>query len=402
MASVSLTRAHHLKHQRKYSSTNTNTTTTQVYAKSYGGYSIDLSFGTPPQKTPFILDTGSSLTWFPCTLHYVCSHCSSIKIKPFLPKLSSTAKLLGCTNPKCSYLYPSLSHCTQTCPPYIVQYGSGSTAGLLLLDNLHFPKTTVHDFLVGCSILSTRQPSGIAGFGRGNESLPSQMALKRFSYCLISHNLDDSPQTSDLLLQTTSSGDTKTQNLTYTPFSHNPSSNNSAYKEYYYLPLRKLLVGPNSVNIPLRYLEPDSQGNGGTIVDSGTTYTYMERPIYDSVSREFLNQLGNYSRAKGIEAQSGLSPCYHVSGVKNLTFPSFTLQFKGGAKMKLPLANYFSLIENSDVVCFTVVSDDATGPANMKGPAVILGNYQQQNFFIEFDLENERFGFRHQSCNKKH
>jgi hypothetical protein len=27
-----------------------------------------------------------------------------------------------------------------------------------------------------------------------------------------------------------------------------------------------------------------------------------------------------------------------------------------------------------------------------------LGNYQQRNFYVEFDLENEKFGFKQQSC----
>jgi hypothetical protein len=27
-----------------------------------------------------------------------------------------------------------------------------------------------------------------------------------------------------------------------------------------------------------------------------------------------------------------------------------------------------------------------------------LGNYQQRNFHVEFDLKNERFGFKQQNC----
>ncbi|KAJ6778507.1 hypothetical protein OIU74_002323 [Salix koriyanagi] len=99
-----------------------------------------------------------------------------------------------------------LAHLTQ------IQYGSGSTAGLLLSETLDFPnQKTIPDFLVGCSILSTRQPEGIAGFGRSPESLPSQLGLKKFSYCLVSHAFDDTPTSSDLVMHTGSgSGDTKT------------------------------------------------------------------------------------------------------------------------------------------------------------------------------------------------
>ncbi|KAK7378844.1 hypothetical protein VNO80_04292 [Phaseolus coccineus] len=413
-ASASLTRAHHLKHRLNAPSV----ATTQVYPKSYGGYSIDLNFGTPPQTSPFVLDTGSSLVWFPCTSRYLCSHClfpniDPTKIHTFIPKNSSTSRLLGCTNPKCGYLFgsdlqsrcpqckPNSQNCSLTCPPYIIQYGLGSTAGFLLLDNLNFPEKIVPQFLVGCSILSIRQPSGIAGFGRGQESLPSQMALKRFSYCLLSHNFDDSTENSDLVLQISSTGDTKTNGLSYTPFHPNPSANNPAFQEYYYLSLRKVIVGGKNVKIPLSFLEPGSDGNGGTIVDSGSTFTFMERPAYDLVVKEFVKQLGNYSRAEDVEAQSGLGPCFNISGAKTVNFPKFTLQFKGGAKMTLPVENYFSLIGDSEVVCLTVVSDGGAGPVTTSGPAIILGNYQQQNFHIEYDLENERFGFGPQSCKRK-
>ncbi|XP_027351898.1 probable aspartyl protease At4g16563 [Abrus precatorius] len=410
-ASASLTRAHHLKHR------NSSSLTTQVFPKSYGGYSIDLKFGTPPQTSSFVLDTGSSLVWFPCTSRYLCSHCLFPNINPstistFIPKNSSSSKLVGCRNPKCGYLFgndvqsrcpqckPASQNCTLTCPAYIIQYGLGSTAGFLLLENLNFPGKIVTDFLVGCSILSVRQPSGIAGFGRGKESLPSQMGLKRFSYCLISHRFDDSRENSDLILQIGSTGDAKTTGLSYTPFHKNPSGNNSAFGEYYYLNLRKVIVGGERVKIPLEFLESGSDGNGGTIVDSGSTFTFMERPVYNLVAQKFEKQMANYTRAKDVEAQSGLGPCFNLSGVTTASFPELTFQFKGGAKMTLPLPNYFSLVGDSKVVCLIIVTGGGTGPSRASGPAIILGNYQQQNFYVEFDLENERFGFRPKSCKR--
>lgn len=423
-ASASLTRAHHLKTRKPKSSHATSSPSslvdTPVFSKSYGGYSIDLNFGTPPQPSSFVLDTGSSLLWLPCSSRYLCSRCNfpnidSTKIPTFIPKNSSTSKLLGCTNPKCGLLFGndvqsrchgckignSQNNCsTQTCPAYIVQYGLGSTAGFLLLENLHFPAKTVTDFLVGCSILSIRQPSGIAGFGRGPESLPSQMGLKKFSYCLLSHNFDDSPESSDLILQTGSTGDSKTNGLSYTPFRKNPSGSNAAFREYYYLTLRSVVVGGERVKIPFEFLVPGPDGNGGTIVDSGSTFTFMERPVFDLVAREFEKQLGNFTRAKDIEAQTGLRPCFDFSGIKTVPFPELTFQFKGGAKMTLPVSNYFSLIGDSEVACLTIVSDGVSGPERNGGPAMILGNYQQQNFYVQYDLENDRFGFRPQSCQK--
>ncbi|KAL1314073.1 hypothetical protein HN51_040803 [Arachis hypogaea] len=413
-ASASLSRAHHLKNRKSSESV-----TTPVFAKSYGSYSVDLSFGTPPQTFPFVLDTGSSLVWFPCSSRYLCSNCNFPNIDPsnihtFIPKNSSTARFVGCTNPKCDWIFgsdpqsrcpgcqPGSPNCALNCPAYIIQYGLGSTAGLLLLDNLDFPGKIVTDFLVGCSILSVRQPAGIAGFGRGKESLPSQMNLKRFSYCLVSHRFDDAPVKSDLILHIGSSGGSKTAGVSYTPFRANPAAaNNSAFGEYYYVTLRKILVGGKRVKAPYALLEPGLDGNGGTIVDSGSTFTFMEKPVFEVVAKEFEKQMKNFTRAKDVEDQSGLSPCFDFKGSKTVPLPELTFQFKGGAKMTLPVADYFSLVGRPDVACLTIVTDGgAAGPARAGGPSIILGNYQQQNYYVEYDLENQRFGFRPQNCQK--
>ncbi|CAK7341989.1 unnamed protein product [Dovyalis caffra] len=409
LASLSLTRAHHIKSPK----TNFSLIKIPLFPRSYGGYSISLNFGTPPQTTKFNMDTGSSLVWFPCTSRYRCSKCDfpSIKITgipTFIPKLSSSSKLIGCKNPKCSSFFgpkiqskcqecdPTSQNCTQTCPPYVLQYASGSTAGLLLSETLDFPdKKTIPGFLVGCSIFSIRQPEGIAGFGRSPESLPSQLGLRKFSYCLVPHAFDDTPESSDLVLYSGSgSGDTKTPGLRYTPFQKN---SNNAFRDYYYVLLRKIVIGGTHVKVPYKFLVPGSDGNGGTIVDSGTTFTFMEKPVYELVAKEFEKQMANYTAATEVQTLTGLRPCFNISGEKSVFFPDLIFQFKGGAKMALPSANYFSFV-GTEVICLTIVSDNVIGPGIGGGPAIILGNYHQRNFYVEFDLENERFGFKQQSC----
>lgn len=355
----------------------------------------------------------------------MCDKCNFSGTNPtntstFIPKQSSSAKILGCKNPKCEWVAgPAVrAQCsTKICPPYGVVYGSGSTSGILLSETLDLPEgKSVEDFVLGCSIVSTSQPSGIAGFGRGPESLPAQMGLEKFSYCLVSHRFDDEPVSSELILVGGSlTGENKTKEglslnnssvrtnlrnetkgvLNYTPLFKNKLGTNSAYEEYYYVHLRKITVGGKKVAIPYNLLVPGSDGNGGTIVDSGTTFTFMERKAYEAVAREFEMQMGQYSRDADVENQSGFGPCYNISGGKQVIFPEFIFHFKGGAKMTLPLADYFSLVGGPTVVCMTIVTgiDGVTG-----GPSIILGNYQQQDFYLEYDLEKERLGFRKQIC----
>ncbi|KAL7613248.1 probable aspartyl protease At4g16563 [Lactuca sativa] len=403
LASSSIARAHHLKNPKE----KTSTSKIPLFPHSYGGYSVSLSFGSPPQKLSFVMDTGSSLVWFPCTHRYSCSDCNfpnvnKTNIPRFIPKLSSSAKIIGCNNTKCGWVFGSTDpiRCNgdQICPAYMLQYGSGSTSGLLLSETMDFDEGDVNDFLVGCSILSTRQPSGIAGFGRGSSSLPVQMGLKKFSYCLLSHRFDDTPVSSKLVLvRNSSNSGAGDSGISYTKFHKNPMSSTAAFQEYYYVTLRKITVGGKTVKIPYGFLVPGSDGNGGTIIDSGTTFTFMDSHVYDLVAKEFENQMSKYKRAADVESESGLRPCFDIAG-KPAEFPELMFHFKGGAKLSLPLADYFSFLGDSGVLCMTIVSSNLVGSNSRIGPSIIIGNYQQQNIYLEYDLENGRLGFKKQIC----
>ncbi|KAL3518607.1 hypothetical protein ACH5RR_021196 [Cinchona calisaya] len=414
LSSTSLARAHHIKNPQQ--SNPLPTSTTPLLPHSYGGYSISLSFGTPPQTISFIMDTGSDFVWFPCTKRYACRNCSfpgPQDITSFFPKQSSSAKIVGCLNKKCGWIHsnfdPNLScsecqsqnqeKCTQICPPYLILYGSGATGGIALVETLDLPNKKVANFLVGCSLFSSRQAAGIAGFGRGLASLPSQLGLKQFSYCLLSRSFDDSGKSSLLVLDGQSNSDKKNGNLSYIPFSKNPIlPGKKAFQIYYYVGLRKISVGGKKVKIPYKYLVSDSDGNGGTIVDSGSTFTYMNSPVFEPVVSEFINQVTKvYERAENVESLTGLKPCFNLSGHDSAVLPELKFSFKGGAEMKLPLANYFSIVGDNKVVCLTMVTDNL-GPELTTGPSIILGSFQMQNFNVEYDLLNERFGFRQQIC----
>ncbi|WCJ41889.1 Eukaryotic aspartyl protease family protein [Euphorbia peplus] len=408
----SLARARHLKYPpAHHDHPHPATAKTQVFSHGYGGYSISLSFGTPPQTMSFVMDTGSDFVWFPCTNHYLCKNCtfhSSVgKISPFIPKKSSSTKIIGCKNPKCSWVHyaklqcPQCSNntktCSQICPPYLILYGSGSTGGIALSETLHLNGLTVPNFLAGCSVFSSRQPAGIAGFGRGPSSLPNQLGLSKFSYCLISHKFDDTPKSSLLVLDSGYKNDKKTSELMYTPFVDNPKvKDKPEFSVYYYIGLRRISVGSRNVKIPYKYLTPGKDGNGGTVIDSGTTFTYMAKDALEKLSSEFISQVKNYKRAVQVEQLTGLRPCFNVAGAKRLDFPKLTLHFKGGSDLELPTENYFAFVGRG-VACLTVVTD-GVGPDLSVGPGIILGNFQMQNFEVEYDLRNKRLGFKKQLC----
>ncbi|CAA7404436.1 unnamed protein product [Spirodela intermedia] len=437
LVSASLFRARHMKDPEKIVGTDAGAPSAvpvsrnPLFSHSYGGYTISLGFGTPPQRIPLVVDTGSDLVWVPCTRSYVCNNCSfprpGVGVAPpplvFSPKSSSSAKLVGCRNPKCSWIHSpdlitrcrdcpvngSASACSPVCPPYMVVYGSGSTGGLLLSEKLELSPAAagpIADFAVGCSLFSARQPpAGVVGFGRGPASLPSQLGLPRFSYCLVSRRFDDaSGESGSIILGGASfSSSSSSGGISFTPFLKNPSAG-SPFSIYYYLALHRITVDGRKVKIPRAALAPRAGGDGGTVIDSGTTFTYMEPDVFAPLERAVEARVaGRYNRSAAAETTTGLRPCFSpASPSEKLQLPQLSFHFKGGAEMRLPLANYFAFAGGSGAVCLTIITDaGGAGGAADGGPSVILGSFQQQNYHVVYDLERERLGFRRQSCLEK-
>ncbi|KAI3724058.1 hypothetical protein L2E82_35823 [Cichorium intybus] len=170
-----------------------------------------------------------------------------------------------------------------------------------MLITLDFPQGDVKNLCVGCSIVSTQPPSSIAGFGRGPSSLPDQLGLKKFSYCLISHWFDDAPVSNELVLVRNSSDSTTgSTGISYTMFQKNPGNSSSDFQDYYYVNLRKIIVGGRTVKIPYGFLVPGTDGNGGTImIPAQPSRSWI---LYDLVAKEFKNQMSNYTRAGSMES----------------------------------------------------------------------------------------------------
>jgi hypothetical protein len=225
----------------------------------------------------------------------------------------------------------------QDCPDYQNLYAAwsadgisiGSTSGHLLTEML---EETVGDFLIGCSNSSTHQPMGGAGFCDAPESLPSQLVLTKFSYCLLSHVYDDTKESTDLILDF--DGELEAEGLSYTPLIKGKSVNDGFhFYGYRYVNLLEIIVGDMHGKIPDKFLVISPDGNGGTLLNTWTLYTYMERSIYQNLTQAFESQMGRYARAPDIGV---LGPCFQLIPNEDFVYyPALSLLFEGGAKMEL-------------------------------------------------------------------
>ncbi|KAL6844222.1 hypothetical protein ACP4OV_025895 [Aristida adscensionis] len=441
LAAASLARASHLRGRPGHRGGAAGRTATALYPHSYGGYAFTASLGTPPQPLPVLLDTGSQLTWVPCTSGYECRNCSVLSAAPaavFHPKNSSSSRLVGCRSPSCLWVHSPahLAKCRRpcaaagasctaraadVCPPYAVVYGSGSTAGLLIADTLRAPGRAVRNFVVGCSLVSVHQPpSGLAGFGRGAPSVPAQLGLAKFSYCLLSRRFDDNAAVSGQLVLggagAAAGGGKGDAGMQYVPLVRSAAGDREPYNVYYYLALTGVAVGGKAVRLPERAFAAGAGGGGGAIVDSGTTFTYLDATVFQPVAAAVIAAVGGrYNRSREVEEGLGLRPCFALPAkAKAMELPELALRFKGGAEMRLPLENYFVVAGRApgagaaaaapgagEAICLAVVTDMMPGGAvggGGGGPAIILGSFQQQNYYVEYDLQKERLGFRRQPC----
>ncbi|KAK4802102.1 hypothetical protein SAY86_000305 [Trapa natans] len=414
-------------------------------------YTLSLTISSrPPQSVSLYMDTGSDLVWFPCS-PFTCILCDG-KPKPHPATLSFASSparaTVSCQSASCSAAHSSASLSSSDlcaiarcpldrletsdcaaypCPPFYYAYGDGSFTAALRRQAVSIATSSsplvLPNFTFGCAHSALGEPVGVAGFGRGILSLPSQLSRmsphlgNQFSYCLVSHSfkVDKMSQPSPLILGGTayehkqkssaSSGGKDGGQFIFTPMLDNPQ-----HPYFYSVGLEGIFVGNKYIPAPRFLKQIDATGNGGMVVDSGTTFTMLPATLYASVVAEFDGQLGKaHERAKEIEARTGLSPCYYLDETKS-RIPTLTLHFTGGydtSSVVLPRANYFyEFVDGGGGAergrrgaagCLMVMNggDDAELGG---GPGGTLGNYQQQGFEVMYDLEKKRMGFARRRC----
>ncbi|KAF8700455.1 hypothetical protein HU200_034395 [Digitaria exilis] len=338
---------------------------------SSGEYLMTLAIGTPPLSYPAIADTGSDLIWTQCA---PCTDQCFQQPTPLYNPASST----------------TFSTNNQT---YNQTYGTGWTAGIFASETFTFgsspaDQTSVPGITFGCSLASSNDfngSSGLVGLGRGSESLVTQLGAGKFSYCLTP--FQDTTSTSTLLLG--SSASLNDAGVGSTPFVTNPTM--EPMNTYYYLDLTGISLDTTALSIPADAFALKADGTGGLIIDSGTTVTSLVDVAYQQVRAAVLSLVTTLPATDG-SAATGLDLCFGPPSSTSPppAMPSMTFHFNG-ADMVIPGDSYMVLDPDSGLWCLAMRSLTDGGPS-------ILGNYQQQNIHILYDVGQQTLSFAPATC----
>ncbi|TKY72036.1 aspartic protease in guard cell 1 [Spatholobus suberectus] len=349
-------------------------------AQGSGEYFTRLGVGTPPKYVYMVLDTGSDVVWLQCA---PCAKCYPQTDPVFDPTKSKTFAGVPCRSPLCRRLdSPGCSRKNSACQ-YQVSYGDGSfTFGDFSTETLTFRRAQVPRVALGCGHDNEGLfvgAAGLLGLGRGGLSFPSQTGARfnnKFSYCLADRTASAKP--SSVVF-----GDSAiSRTARFTPLIKNPKLDT-----FYYVELLGVSVGGAPVRgISASLFRLDPTGNGGVIIDSGTSVTRLTRPAYVALRDAF--RVGASHLKRGAEF-SLFDTCFDLSGLSEVKVPTVVLHFRG-ADVSLPATNYLIPVDNSGSFCFAFAG-------TMSGLSII-GNIQQQGFRVVFDLAGSRVGFAPRGC----
>ncbi|KAG1366851.1 aspartic proteinase-like protein 2 [Cocos nucifera] len=347
-----------------------------------GYYTTRLYIGTPPQEFALIVDSGSTVTYVPCSS---CEQCGNHQDPRFQPELSSTYEPVKC-NIDCT--------CDQTKTQcvYERQYAEmSSSSGVLGKDLISFGKESSlmpQRAVFGCENSETgdlfsQHADGIIGLGRGQLSIMDQLVKKgvindSFSLCYGGMDVGGGAMVLG--------GISAPSEMVF-------SLSDPVRSPYYNIELREIHVAGKRLQLDPRIFDRKH----GTILDSGTTYAYLPEEAFVAFRDAIMSKLHSLKQIRGPDPNYK-DICFAGAGsdVSQLskTFPEVAVVFGNGQKLSLSPENY--LFRHSKVqgaYCLGIFQ-------NGKDPTTLLGGIIVRNTLVTYDRQNQKIGFWKTNCSE--
>ncbi|CAL5012948.1 unnamed protein product [Urochloa decumbens] len=300
-------------------------------------YTISISVGTPPQRHTLLIDTGSDLVWIQCK---TVGGAATATDPLYDPDKSSSFATVPCDGKLCQEGAFETRNCSNNRCLYTYAYGSGRTYGELASETFTFG---VHrkfpvplDF--GCGKFLSGDIFNASGF------------------------LGLSPNTLSFVSQ-----------LKIPRIGSN---------FFYYLPLIGVSVGAKKLNVP-------ATSFAETFIDSGYTTGALTAVARDALKGALVDALKLPQRNSSDPDYDFCFQLPHGVPMEAVRAPPLLYHFEGGATMVLPRDSY--LVEASPgEMCLLIGVDEQP----------VIGNYQQQNMHVLFDLQNQKFSFVPTQCDQ--
>ncbi|XP_027360669.1 probable aspartic protease At2g35615 [Abrus precatorius] len=347
-----------------------------------GYYTTRLWIGTPPQRFALIVDTGSTVTYVPCS---TCQHCGRHQDPKFQPEESKTYQPVKCTsNCNCDN---SRMQCM-----YERRYAEKSTSiGVLGEDVVSFgnhSELSPQRAVFGCENVETgdiyrQRADGIMGLGRGDLSIMDQLVEKKvisdsFSLCYGGMGVG---------------GGAMVLGGISAPAGMVFSHSDPVRSPYYNINLKEIHVAGKRLHLNPKVFD----GKHGTVLDSGTTYAYLPEAAFLAFKHAIMKELHSLKQISGPDPNYK-DICFSGGGIDvsqlSKSFPVVDMVFGNGHKLSLSPENYlFRHSKARGAYCLGIFS-------NGKDQTTLLGGIIVRNTLVMYDREHTKIGFWKTNCSE--
>ncbi|KAL0414594.1 UNVERIFIED_CONTAM: putative aspartic proteinase GIP2 [Sesamum radiatum] len=358
-----------------------------------------------------IIDLGAQFSWFQCD-NYVSSTYSPIPCDSRKCEIARGIGCVGCNGP----IRPGCTN--DTCgasafnPFQGVLISEGFGEDTLYAKN----QQPVPEYIFSC--MESRFMEGLAtganglvGLARTEISLHKQVANKfnlpnRFSVCFPS-----SGSLGKLSIGGPSSSTISTisKSLKATPLIVNPVSTAPAFtvgdpSDEYFIDVKSIRVGTETLSVKNSYFSIDKDGVGGTKISTIQNFTAVHNSIYKPLARAFTKAAADM-KIRSVAAVEPFRACFSSDSIARTpagpSVPTIDLVLPGNdVYWRINGAN--SVVEvNQRTTCLAFV-DGGSNPRT----SIVIGAHQLEENFLEFDLVSSQLKFsssllvQNQSCSR--